>query len=71
MGQKNVQMPHPIVGFVCPMLPSLRNNRRRLLSSLTKLANTCLLAHFMMMPLLLDLGYYKNPTLILKPLKMT
>ena len=35
-GQTGVQMPYLIVGFVCQM-PLLKNNRRRLLSSLIKL----------------------------------
>ena len=35
-GQNGVQMPYLIVGFVCQM-PLLKNNRLRLLSSLTRL----------------------------------
>ena len=66
-GQNGVQMPYLIVGFVCQM-PLLKNNRRRLLSSLTKLV-------YMFRDLLYDgavladLSYYKNTTLILKLLE--
>ena len=36
-GQNGVQMPYLIIGFVCQMPLDLKNNRCRLLSSLTKL----------------------------------
>ena len=38
LGQNSVQMPYPIVGFVCQM-PLLKNNRRRLLSLRSKIIN--------------------------------
>ena len=49
-GQNGVQMPYPIVGFVCQTL--LKSNRRRLLLSEIKLlykhANTCFVTLYMM-----------------------
>ena len=73
-GQIGVQMPYPVVGFVCQM-PLFKNNRCRLLSSLIKLeykhADTYFVTLYMMMMLLPDVIYYKNTTLTLKLLKMT
>ena len=52
-GQSSVHIPYPFVGFVCQM-PLLKNNLRRLLSSLInfvyKHANTRLVTLCMMLP---------------------
>ena len=52
-GQNSVRMPYSIAGFVCQMpAPLLKNNRRRLLSSLIKLGSkhACLVTLYVMMP---------------------